>query len=1403
VTPAKQAPFALRSPFLHHRAHLGLYLACLTACIAFLGITSQANALSPWLHLTSGSRPSYLSVNSGLPNKPGVDEVQQITIGETERIVIVGPKVTQHQIEEEEFFEPGQHVELTSTTTEAEAQQGIQELEGYGPGNVQVHRVDASHYTVTFVGSLAERPVPLMQQGYVGLGSVSELKAGKLPTSSGKPAKPGVDEVQEIVIGETERIVIVGPKVTQHQIEEEEFFEPGQHVELTTSTTEAEAQAGIQELEGYGAGNVQVKRIDASHYKVTFLGALAERPVPLMQQGYIGLGEVKELTAGSLPVPAVPPNNGELDMTVENVGDANLDGSKSTFRMTDVLPVGLKAVGVAATKPFKEGNFQAREPIPCSLEEKGGRQVASCTLGASLVPYDQLEMRITVQVQSGAHTGELNELSTSGGGAAPTAIKRPITISQETVPFGVESYEMGLEEEGGATTTQAGSHPFQLTTTIALNQLEDINPLVTPPQFRPEVIPPALAKDLNFKLPAGLIGNPTSIPQCTTTQFFETVEGKENKCPPASAVGVATATVHEPATVGTSTITEPIFNLEPRQGEPARFGFYVVLANSPVFIDTSVRSGGDYGVTVSVNNITQTAAFLSSEVTFWGTPADPRHDKQRGWGCLYEARNGTVNQPCIASEEQHPKPFLSLPTSCGAQLQTSVQGDPWSAPGSFFAFTGAFEPSEALLGCNRLSFGPQLQVKSDSQEASSPTGMNIDVHVPQEANQNAQGTTSSNIRSVKVLFPPGVSLNPSAADGLQACSEGQVGYLAAKGPAEELLFTSTLPEPFCPDAAKVGTVRIKTPLLPAGQNLEEGGLYLATPAPNGEGGRNPFNTLVAMYIVVKDPVSGVLVKLPGSVSLDQSTGQITSTFQNTPDLTFEDAEIHLTAGPRAPLASPATCGSYPVTATFTPWSGTAPVSSTSSLQVSSGPGGSPCPTSTPFSPSLAAGTTNNNAGALSPLSTTINRSDGNQQLQSVSLHTPPGISGVLKGVTLCPEAQADTGTCPANSLIGHSTVGVGFGADPFTVTGGQVFLTEGYKGAPFGLSILTPAIAGPFNLGNVIVRARIEVDPHTAALTVTTDESGPYAIPHILDGVPLALRHVNVTVDRPGFTFNPTSCAPLSITATLKSLEGASAALASPYQAANCQSLKFAPKFAVSTSARATKANGTSLKVRLSYPSAPLGTYANVAKVKVSLPKALPSRLTTLQKACTSQTFDADPGKCPGESIVGHAEVITPLLPVPLTGNAYFVSHASEAFPDLTIVLKGYGITVDLVGSTNIKNGITTTTFKSTPDVPFSSFELNLPAQKYSALTANTNLCKSPLIMPTEFQAQNGAELHQSTRISVTGCPRALTNRQKLAKALKACKRKHGKGRSKCEAQARGRYGAKKAKGKKGSGRKK
>ncbi len=665
------------------------------------------------------------------------------------------------------------------------------------------------------------------------------------------------------------------------------------------------------------------------------------------------------------------------------------------------------------------------------------------------------------------------------------------------------------------------------------------------------------------------------------------------------------------------------------------------------------------------------------------------------------------------------------------------------------------------------------------------------VHVPQTAALNPEGLAESALRDTTVTLPEGVAINPAGADGLEACSEGLAGFTGFtefnaefEPGVKTATFTPEMPEPtepgmnFCPNGSKIGTVKVKTPLL---EHELEGTVYLAAQS------ANPFGSLVAMYLIVEDPFSGSLIKLTGEVALSE-TGQIITTFKNTPDLPFEELELHFFGGERAPLTTPSRCGTYTTQASFVPWDGNGPVNTSSSFQIEHGPNGGPCPgASLPFDPSLTAGTTNIDAGGFSPFTMTMSREDGQQNLQAISLNMPSGLSGLLSGAKLCGEAEANAGTCGSESEIGETIVSVGVGNDPFTVKGGKVYITGPYKGAPFGLSIVNPAVAGPFNLGKVIVRAKIEVNPNTAALTITSDNEGPYKIPQYIDGIPLQIKHVNVTINRPNFTFNPTNCDPMAITGSLDSTEGSTDALSVPFQATNCATLAFAPKFEASTSGKTSRTDGASLSVKLTYPSAPFGSQANIKQVKVELPKGLPSRLTTLQKACTAAQFHTNPAGCPAASVVGHAKAITPLVPVPLEGPAYFVSNGAEAYPNLIVVLQGYGVTIDLVGDTFIsKTGITSSTFKTVPDAPVGSFELTLPEGPHSALTTDGSPCTQKLTIPTEFLAQNGAELHQTTKIAVTGCP-------KVKKAAKHTKRKAKHGKRK---RGKPKYGQPKSRGK-------
>ncbi len=1156
-------------------------------------------------------------------------------------------------------------------------------------------------------------------------------------------------------------------------------------VVLSASETPAQVQRQL-ESELFGAGNVSVTEGQSAPggkaYKITFVGELESQWVRLLEAERVNNASVNiavsEVTRGR--------PDGVIVVNAVNLGDGNADPTVQPVTIADVLPPKLKAVSIEGTvsESFSGADVaEVAEMLECS------RAQLACTFTgkplpgrrfevgypASVAPYEQVQLRIAVR-STGAKTGAVNEASITGGGAPAAAVRQPLTLNAAAPPFGVSGYEVRAEEEGGGVDTRAGSHPFQLTTTLRLDETLEGKPV-------------SLAKDLHFDLPPGLIGNPEPFSRCSLAQFFG------HECASQTVVGVARVyvNVHIPlfshfAPLGGS-LTDvapfivPLFNLEPEAGEPARFAF-LVDGTVPVFLDTAVRTGGDYGVTVDVRNITQQAEFLGSEVTFWGVPGDSRHNDVRGAQCLEDAREAaiptTVNpHECAPLEAHIPPPLLSLPTSCTGPQQTFMEADSWAQPGAFQAY-GTTEALPALDSCNRLPFNPSIKVTPDGTAGSTPTGLNVDVHVPQELVLNPTGLAESNVRDITVALPEGVAINPAGGDGLEACSENLVGFEGfreqalepgVRGPA----FTATLPgtpgsgealEPglnFCADASKIGTVTIRTPLLP---NPLRGAVYLASQE------ANPFGSLVAMYIVAQDPVSGTLVKLPGVVHLTAS-GQIVATFEDDPQLPFEDAELHFFGGERAPLASPAHCGSYTTQASYTPWSGAGEVSASSSFEVKSGPNGSACPgASLPFAPSLTAGTTSIQAGGFSPFTMTMSREDGQQRLQAIELHIPEGLSGLLSGVELCPEPQADQGTCGPNSLIGETTVGVGVGGDPFTVRGGKVYITGPYDGAPFGLSIVNPAKAGPFDLEHtqandpacdcLVVRAKIEVNPATAALTVTSDNAGPYKIPTAIEGIPLEIKHVNVTINRPGFIFNPTDCNKTEIGGSLSSAEGASQALSVPFQATNCATLGFAPKFAVSTSGKVSRLDGTSLDVKLTYPSTPFGSQANIKQVKVELPKQLPSRLPTLQKACTAAQFRTNPAGCPAASVVGHAKAITPLVPVPLEGPAYFVSNGGEEWPNLIVVLQGYGVTIDLVGNTLIsKSGVTSSTFKTVPDAPVGSFELNLPAGPYSALTGLGNLCKQKLTMPTEMLAQNGAAVHQNTKIAVGGCPRATKVKKK------------------------------------------
>jgi hypothetical protein len=1036
----------------------------------------------------------------------------------------------------------------------------------------------------------------------------------------------------------------------------------------------------------------------------------------------------------------------------------------SPVTISDTLPAGL----TATTDQYWEirGQDDYREP---AADEFGSdlacspAPLPSCTDSNRVDPGDSLIVTIPVSVTAvGADGAEsVTAVATvSGGGAASASVSAPVKIGSGTAPYGVAPG--GLL--AAASTSQAGAHP-NVTTAFFLNTIVPRDGAGAYPLIEAE--PPVPPKDVRFDLPPGLVGTTVGMPRCTMADVID-----ESKCPRDTMVGTSTVIVNGPP-LRRVTTTVPVFNIAPAPGEPAAFAFNTVFF--PVRLDTSVLSDGDYGVRVSSPDISEGGALIASAITIWGVPADhngpgpdrlligkvnfpQENEKMSFGGAAVEAEQEA--RPPVASETR--VPLLTNPSQCSSPLEGTLSTDSWTEQG---VFASASSTMGTDTGCNQLSFKPSVSMLPDTLEAGAPAGYSFNLTVPQ--NNEPEALATPDVKRTSVTLPLGTLVSPSAADGLGDCSNEQFElHSGVRGS--------------CPRDSQVGTVSIKTPALEERLN---GDVFLATPECGG--GRDictpqdaAGGKMIRLFAqVVGEGEDGIIVKLEGTGQINQQTGQITTTFENTPQLPFSEFQLTLQGGERATLANPRTCGEVTTTADLTPWSTpyTPDATPESRFDVNENCFGAH------FNPSFSASTTSVRAGEFTPFTLSFGRSDSDEFLNGAQIKLPPGLLGMLSKVKLCEEPQADAGTCGPESLIGETTVETGPGADPFLVTGGKVYITGPYKGAPYGLSIVVPAVAGPYTLsgttgnGTVVNRSAISVNPETSALTVTSDP-----LPTELDGIPLQLRLVTVTINRPEFTFNPTDCDNPMVAGTLTSTEAASAGVSSPLQILDCAKLAFKPKLTVSTSGKTSKADGASLDAKVTYPNTGQGSEADIAKVKVDLPKQLPSRLTTLQKACVAKVFEANPANCPAASVIGTVRVNTPVLPVPLTGPVYFVSHGGEAFPSLTMVLQGDGVRVDIVGATFIsKAGITSTTFKTVPDVPFSSFELYLPEGKYSALAANGNLCKSSLAMPTAFVGQNGAEIHESTKIGVTGCPKAkkATKKKKNAKkASRARKSSHGVG---------------------------
>jgi hypothetical protein len=856
----------------------------------------------------------------------------------------------------------------------------------------------------------------------------------------------------------------------------------------------------------------------------------------------------------------------------------------------------------------------------------------------------------------------------------------------------------------GPPEVQAGSHPYQVKASFAFEQTTDANG---------QPVPSGAAKDLRLELPAGLTGDLADVPHCSAEALQDSTFFSQG-CPADAQVG--TMALH----TSFIDIAVPVFNLEPPPGVPAELGAFAVV--TPLFMRVSVRTGSDYGLTVDLHNLPQFLSVFSGSLTLWGVPGDERHDTVRGSCLTFE---GESVGSCPSSAPR--RAFFTLPGSCEAPLQAAFLAYSWEEPDR--PISGMATPvgseGEALSpqGCDRLDFRPTAEVQAESRTADSPSGFVFDLRFPQD--QSPDGLGEAELRDVTATLP-GVSIDPATADGLGECLPGEIGLDDATAPR-------------CPDSSRIGSVEIDSPLI---ADPLRGSIYLAAP------GDNPFGSMLAVYLVAEG--DGVLVKQAGRIDADPDDGQLTLSLNGMPQLPFSEVELGFDGGPRAPLATPAHCGDFTATTRLTPYSAPSEeVTSTSGFVVDRGCGGG-------FAPEFHAGATNSLAGRRTGLALRLTRADGEQALRAFSVTLPRGLFPVLAGVPLCPEPGAAGGHCAAASRIGSVSIVAGAGSHPFRLTG-EVFITGPYRGAPFGLSIAVPGVAGPFDLGEIVVRARISVDPVDGSATIATDP-----LPQVLRGIPLRIRGFDLDT-APGFLRAPTSCAAQRVAATAIGSAGAVARIASPFFLSGCAGLTFAPRISASTDGPATRAGGVALRLAIRNPR---GDSAGIRAISVDFPPELSPRLSAIQAACPRATFAADPASCPPASIVGRARVRTLILDLPLTGPAYLVSRGTEALPRIVLMLTGQGVDLHIAGSLRISaKDRTVATFASVPDAPISSLVLDLPRGPHAVLGASFldgargTPCGRSLAMPVEVVSQSGSRVQRPVTISVSDCAAASRRR--------------------------------------------
>jgi hypothetical protein len=849
--------------------------------------------------------------------------------------------------------------------------------------------------------------------------------------------------------------------------------------------------------------------------------------------------------------------------------------------------------------------------------------------------------------------------------------------------FGLEKLEATLSAPAGSAfgANQAGAHP-DLTLTFEVKQ----DPETKPNSFGLKDSY-AVTRHIRFELPAGFVGDPNVLgapQQCTAAEL---AKGIGAECPNGSQVGVSKIFAYELNSV----FHEPLYMMAPPGDSDVVARLGTVAGIFPTFIDFKVRSEFDYGITAEITDATAEGRLIRVETKTWGIPAHKSHDTER-------CTPGEVFvEGCIVSEPRPPGslplPFLSNPTRCNAALSLSASVASWPFPDLFDTKSVPFPP---ISGCEKLPFGPNLSIAPTNRRAGAPTGLDVTLRVPRP--EGFDVLEPSQTRDVKVVLPAGVAINPGAADGLDTCSESEVKFgerVAAQ----------------CPDAAKVASVELDVPALP---RRMKGAFYLREPEPGN---------LFRVWVVADD--LGAHVKLPGELEVDEQTGQITSLLLDLPQFPLREAKLLFKSGFRAPLVNPPTCATHTSEWEFVPWSGTPPAKGTSQMTIDEG-----CEGLGGFSPKLSAGTTDPAAGRHSPFLFTLTRSDGEQNPERIDITLPTGLAAKLAGVPRCEGAEAASGNCPPASQIGVIRAASGYGVAPLWVPQPgkdptAFYLSGPYKGAPFSAVAVVPAQAGPFDLGEIVVRSSIHVDPTTAQASVSSDP-----IPQIIEGIPIPSRTIHVFLDRPNFVLNPTGCKQKQIEATVTSSQGAIANPSSPFQATDCAALAFKPKLSLNLKGGTQRGDHPALRAVLKTRPGD----ANIAKTVVALPRSEFLDQAHIKTVCTRVQFAAD--QCPAGSIYGRARAISPLLDQALEGPVYLRS-SDNLLPDLVIALDGE-IEVDVVGRIDSIRGGIRTTFASVPDAPVSGFVLNMQGGKKGLLINSRNLCKAPARVDVDLDAHNG-----------------------------------------------------------------